>query len=362
MRAVLRVLLVLALVAFGCERDAVERRDAGPSSPPSAPLPGARVAASVVASVRARELRLGAPEWQLQPLAFGRHLFVRLAEGGVEAYSLPKAELLFAYPLDEPRGTVEIAGGSVVVVASRASVRIDPGAKVPVRLPAVPFLPGTVLIPDRKDSSGLWSVHSVGRVVARHVLDISGKRKLEAVVPLVDYDGGPVTAMRDGVLVYRAEDGVRRAVPGGRPRVLKSDIVPWRLLPGRRVDQAWAISETGEVELWQIGDRIAVLSRHELGAAPFDVAANNEYLATVVVEEGKGAPRRFRLIVVSEKGDVVLREDLGSDEPASGERWAALAGQDRHVALADTEALVAVGGPGGVRMLSIPSGAVVLSR
>ena len=81
-----------------------------------------------------------------------------------------------------------------------------------------------------------------------------------------------------------------------------------------------------------------------------------------MVEEGKGAPRRFRLVVLSEKGDVVLRLDLGSNEPAEGERWAALAGRDRHVALAESEALVAVGGPGGVRIFEIPSGAVVLSR
>ena len=111
-------IVVLALAAYGCERETVvERRDAGERPAPSGPSTGAQAAASIVRSVRARELRLGAPEWQLQPLAFGNHLFVRLAEGGVEAYSLPKAELLFAHPLEQPRGTVEIAGGSVVIVA-----------------------------------------------------------------------------------------------------------------------------------------------------------------------------------------------------------------------------------------------------
>jgi hypothetical protein len=277
-------------------------------------------------------------------------------------YSMPAGALLFQWPVVEGRGAVQIAGGSVVVVAKAEAFRVDPGAKEPIRLPPIPFLPGTVLLPDRKDSSGLWSVHSVGHVLARHVLDISGKRRIEDVVPLADYDGGPVTAMRDGALLYRASDGVRRALPGGRAHPLKSALVPWRLLPGRRVDQAWAVAENGAVELWQVGERIAVVARRSLDAAPFAVAASAEYFAAVVVEEGKGTPRRFRLVVLSEKGDAVMRVDLPDEAPVQGEKWAALAGRDRHVALADSEPLVAVGGPGSVRVLRIPDGQSVLSR
>jgi hypothetical protein len=198
--------------------------------------------------------------------------------------------------------------------------------------------------------------------LARHLFDISKRQTIQGVVPLAEYDGGPVTALRDGSLLYRAQDGVRRALSGGRARPLKASLVPWRVLPGRRVDQAWAIAATGEVELWQITDRITAVARHALGAAPYDVAASSEHLAAVVVEEGTGAPRRFRLVVLSETGEVVMREDLGVEAPAEGERWAVLAGQNRHVALSESEPLVAVGGPGEVRVLSIPSGAKVLSR
>lgn len=358
MRARVAVLLVLA----ACQREPIAPRpDAAPSAAPGGISPGAAVVASVVASVRSRELRLGAPAWQLQPLAFGRGLFVRLLGDRVEAFAVPKGERLFEHPLEGPRGTVEIAGGSVVVVAAGEALRIDPGAKLPVRLPPVPFLPGTVLVPDRKDSQSLWSVHGSGRILARQTLDISGKRAL-GVVPLLEYDGGPVTATRDGALLYRGEGGVRRSLSGGRPTRLRTDLVPWRLLPGRRVDQAWAVAEDGSVELWQIGVRIFVLARYALGAAPFDVAASSQYFAAVVVEEGAGASRRFRLIVLSEKGEQVLKQDLGTDSPAEGERWAALSGQDRHVALGDPEPLVAVGGPGGVRVLALPSGEPVFAR
>jgi hypothetical protein len=287
---------------------------------------------------------------------------VRLASDRVEAYSMPSGDVLIERPAKDLRAVVEIAGGSVVVVAQGGSLRIDPFAKEAVRLPPLSFLPGTVLVPDRSDSSGLWSVHTAGRVLARQVLDISGKRKLDAVVPLADYDGGPVTAMRDGALVYRAANGVRRARPGGRPRALATDFVPWRLLPGRRVDQVWAIAEDGKAELWQVAERIAVTARASLGAPPFDVASSSGYLAAVVVEEGTGAPRRFRLVVLSDGGNEVMRKELEEGAPAEGERWAALASRDRYVALADTEPFVAVGGVGGFKVFAIPDGRVVVAR
>ncbi len=359
----LRVFFALLLVLFGCKEKPVEtRHDAAPRTSAKGPSPGAEAAASLVASVRSHELSLAAPGWQLQPLAFGKNLFVRLAENKVEVYSIPEAALLFELPIEEPRGVVEIAGGSVVVVAKELTLRIDPGAKQPVRLPAVPFLPGTVLVPDRKDSGGLWSAHSAGKVLARHVLDITGERSVEGVVPLTDYDGGPITAMRDGVLIYRAADGVRRALPGGRTHKLKSEFVPWRLLPGRRVDQVWAVGTDGLVELWQVGERIAVKLQAAFGAPPFDVASSSDYLAAVVVQEGRGAPRRFGLVILSEEGDVMHSEDLGVDAPVGGEKWAAVAGRDRHVALAEGEPLVAVGGPGGVKVQRVKGGGVVLAR
>lgn len=360
MRALIAVLLLLAL---GCEREPeVGKPRPTPSAAASGPSPGARAVASLVASVRSRELRLAAPSVELQPLAFGRKLFVRLASDRVEAFSMPSGSLLFEHPASDLRAAVEIAGGSVVVIAQGGSLRIDPGAKEAVRLPAMSFLPGTVLVPNRSDSSRLWSVHTAGRVLARQVLDISGKRKLEGVTPLADYDGGPVTAMRDGALVYRAASGVRRALPGGRAHPLKTDFVPWRLLPGRRVDQVWAVAEDGKVELWQIADRIAVSARASLGAPPFDVASSSGYLAAVVVEEGTGAPRRFRLVVLSDAGDEVMRKELESETPAEGERWAELAGRDRHIALADADPWVAVGGPSSVKVFEIPGGRVVLGR
>jgi hypothetical protein len=356
---------LLLLLSCGCQKEpeAAPRPRASAPVPSAGPSPGTAAVASVVQAVRERELRLGAPGWQLQPLAFGKNLFVRLAGDRVEAYSIPSGSLLFESPVEDARGAVEIAGGSVVVVARMLALRIDPGAKQPVRLPPVPFLPGTVLVPDRKDSTGLWSVHTASRVLARNVLDISGKRSLEGVVTLADYDGGPVTAMRDGTLIYRASDGVCRSLPGGRAQPLKTDFVPWRLLPGRRVDQAWAVAADGEVELWQIGERIRVVHHYALEPAPYDAAASSDYFAAVVVREGGGTPRRFQLIVLSEEsGELVLRQDLETKEPPDTEQWAEVAGRDLHVALADDAPFIAVGGPGGVRVTKVSDGSTILAR
>jgi hypothetical protein len=140
-----------------------------------------------------------------------------------------------------------------------------------------------------------------------------------------------------------------------------SSLVPWRLLSGRRIDQAWAVAADGTVELWQLTGRVHVLRRFELGAAPFDVASNEAYLAAVVVEEGKG-PRRFLLRVFDDQGIRVLERELPPDPPARGDKWAVKAVADRHVVLGDPEPIVAVGGPGALQVWALPNGASLLAR
>ena len=151
-------------------------------------------------------------------------------------------------------------------------------------------------------------------------------------------------------------------MPEGRSVVFKSELVPWRLLPGRRVDQAWVVAEDGTVELWQLGDRIAVQLRFAAGAAPFAAAASAQYLALVVVDEPAGSQRAFRLLVYDNEAGRVLERVLPPGEPEIGEGWEAIAVRDRHVALADAEPFVAVGGPGSLEVFRLPDGERLLSR
>jgi hypothetical protein len=321
-----------------------------------------RAVAEALASVRSR-LSLAAPAWQLQPLATGRRLLVRLTGDAVEAFSTPDVRLAFAKPLEAPCAVVAVAGGSVVAVGRTETFRVDPGAKAPVVLPPLVYTPGTLLLPERRDSTVLFNAERTTRSLFRQPLVADPKAPRVVPATLEGYDGGPVTMLRDGAVLYRASDGVRRGMPGGRSHVLRGGgLTPWRLLPGRRIDQAWAVAADGSVEHWQLTDRVQVLGRFALGAPPFDAASNETYLGAVVVEEGGSGPRRFLLRVFDEKGERVLERQLPPDPPARGEKWAAKAVEDRHVVLGDPEPIVAVGGKGSLQVWGLPAGNLLLQR
>lgn len=301
-------------------------------------------------------MSLAAPDWQLQPLAFGQHLLGVLGEARVRAYSLPEATLLLDEPLAQPNGIVEIAGGSLLASGRSVALRLDPNAKKAVQLPPIPTLAGTVLLPERRDSGFVWAVQPRSKLLLRQRLDLDRTRSYDRDLTLEEYDGGPITILRDGALFYRGQGGVRRSMPESRPRALTTSFEPWRLLPGRRVDQAWAIAKDGSVELWLVGERLLVQKRFAAGAAPFDADANPDYLALVVVDEPGDAPRRFRLLVYTHEGERILERGLPEGEPEVGEDWEAKAVADRHVALGDGDPFVAVGGPGGVTLFHLPEG------
>jgi hypothetical protein len=316
----------------------------------------------VLTAVHAR-ISLAAPAWQLQPLCFGHRLLVRLNEKDqVEVINVPELATAMEKRLDGVRGVVEIAGGSIVAVGANAALRFDPGAKAPVRLPPIPWLPGTLLLPERRDSNLLWAVETVGKNFVRQRLALDPTRSFDKAITPEGYDGGPVAILRDGALLYRSADGVRRALPENRPRSFAADFAPWRLLPSRRVDEAWAVAEDGRVERWQLGERLLVKASFSAGAAPFDAAANLDYLALVVIDEPGNAERRFRLRVFQEDGTLAFEHVLAPGPPETGDDWTELAVRDRHVAISDTDPFVAVGGPGGLEVLRLPGGERVATR
>jgi len=360
----LRVLVATAVLsAIACDRAPEPRQDPVPE--PSATADPEelrqRAVASALSSVRSR-LPLAAPEWRLQPLATGRHLLVRSKDDTIEAYDTANFKLAFEKALDGTRGTVELAGGSVAVVGKSETLRIDPGANKPVLLPPIVFMPGTELLPERRDASTLLILERTTRSLLKQPLAGGADAGRGESLPLDEYDGGPITVMRDGALLYRGSGGVRRALPGGRPRSLACELVPWRLLPGRRVDQVWAVAKDGSVELWQVGDRLVIQAKFALGAAPFDAAASTKYFAAVTIDEGSGKPRLFHLRVFTNEGERVLVEELPGGPAEEGEGWAALAVRDRHLVLGETEPFVAVGGAGALRVLRLPEGTVLLPR
>jgi hypothetical protein len=321
----------------------------------------AKLVASALSEVRAQRISLSSPEWETQKIAFGRRSLVRVSADTLEAFASPSLAPLFSAPLDGPRGVVELSGGSVLAIGLRESLRVDPDAKVPVRLPRIPATPGVTFLPERRDSSLVWALHRTGGLLARHELALDRELSLRDTITLEGYDGGSLAAMKNGELLYRSSDGLRLTVPEGRPRRFRYDARPFRLLPARRVDQAFAVSASGDVELLQLGEGILVRKRFALGASPISVAASGDMLAAVLVHEG-GNARKFSLRVFSADGKELLTRELGPGAPPEGEDWVARLVADHGVALSESDARVAVGGSRRLRVFSLADGAILLDR
>jgi len=352
--------LALAAVASACQRGPAP--DAVRKPPPPTVVSAESLVAPVLASVHAK-ISLAAPPWQLDPLAFGAHLFAALTPQAVRVFTLPEGTLAFEAPLEGPRGVVGIAGGALLAAGAEEALRIEPHAKRPLALPPVPFLPGTLLLPERRDQGFVWAVQTAGRLLVKQRLERDPLRTFEAGVTLEGYDGGPITVLRDGSMLYRSPGGVTHALPEGHPHPLKTPFEVWRLLPGWRIDEAWAVAPDGRVELWVVTDTgLVVQKRFQAGAAPFDAAASSAFLALVLVDEPGDRPRSFRLAVFDNDGRKVFERALPPGPLEAGEDWEVRAVENRHVALGETEPYVAVGGPGNVEVLELPGGRRVLAR
>jgi hypothetical protein len=355
--------LAAAVLAWGCQQKSEPAPAARPSAQPSLEEFRARAVASALADVRSR-LSVAAPEWQAQPLAFGRHLLLRVVPDKFETFSVPDFKLAYERPLPGAIAVGELAFGSLLVAGQSGAFRVDPGAKQPTLVPHVLLMPGTLLVPERRDPALGWAVQRGTRVLSRHRL--RGARDAAPgsgdVITPEGYEGGAFTVLRDGAVLYRSNDGVRRGMPGARSRPFRPSLEPWRLLPGRRIDQAWAVTAEGAVELWQLTDRVVVVKSFALGAPPFDVAASEQHLAAVVVDERKDTPRRFRLLVFTNEGERLLEQPLPEGPAPVGENWAELAVRDRYVAISETDPFVAVGGPGSLSVFRLPEGAKVFQR
>lgn len=352
-------LVSISGLALGCRQAEPDKRALPPPAPSASTDAVAQVIGSALADVRSR-LSVAAPAWQLQPLAFGSRLFVRLREASAEVYSVPELKLLYEQKLSGPRAVSPLTGGSVLVVGEAAAYRVDPGARRAVEVAPVTWVPGSVLLPERREPGVVWGVQRGGRLFVEQKLIKPGDRLASEPLSLEGYEGGAVTSLRDAAFLFRSGSGVSRSMPRGRPVAYKTPFEAWRVLPAPRTDQAWLIAEDGSVERVQLADRLSVVQKFSLGAAPIDVAANKDAVAAVVVDEPKGAERRFRLVVFTNDGTRVLDRPLPPGPPATGENWAEAAVRDRNVALSETEPLVAVGGVGALEILKLPTGEKVL--
>lgn len=344
---------------------AMERRGAPEERPASLPASDAGVPvalASSIAEIRDKKLKLGAPAWKSQRLAIGTAGLVWLNKDRYLWLALPgfQAE---TQPLEGARAALELPGGSIVIVAERRTLRLDPGAKEPVEFARTPFLPGSELVPEGRDSKLFWVRQRATGVLVRYELALGEHRLLphEGLVELPHTARGAFSTMRDGSWIYALEGALEVQLPRGRPRrfALEPERAPWRLLPGPRVDEVWAITPSGEVTLYRVLDRLYRVLELETGEAPFDAAVSSERLGVLSAKEGEGE-RKFRLRVFNKSGQAELDLELGADRATPDENWAARV-LDREIALSDAPPLVALSDPAGLRVFELGSGKLAYS-
>ena len=317
---------------------------------------------SSLSEIRDRKLSLGAPAWRTQRLALGKGRLVWLGKADYLSLALPgfAAE---THPLEGPRAALVVPGGSIVIVAERRTLRLDPGAKEPTLLARTPFLPGSELVPELRDSKRFWVRQRATGSLVRYELALGEHLLLpnEGMVELPENAEGAFTTLREGSWIYATDQGLEVRLPGGKARRFALDAAhrPWRLLPGPRVDEVWAITPKGGVRLYRVLDRLYQVLELELGRVPFDAAASEQRLAVLGVVEGKGR-REFGLTVFDKSGKVELDRELGADRAAPSEDWAARV-LEREVALRDEPPLVALSDPAGLRVFELETGRLAYS-
>jgi len=315
--------------------------------------------ASALAAIRER-LPLAAPAPRLRHLAFGSGFLLQLREAEARLVNSNDGSVIANVALAGPRAALGLPGGSVLACASDASYRFDPGQRTAHRGTRVSLLPNSLLEPSRESQEFLWVIEpSLGNAV-RYAF-ATKEFGVEATRTLPGYDGKALTTLLDGAFLYTSSQGLVRtlasrttslALPSGVGRI-------WRLLPADRVDRAWAVTDSGEAILLELGARARVVRRFQTSSdgAPFDVAAVPGTLAMVSVHEAVREPRSFVLNTYSATGTRIKSYILaGVRADDASEDWAKRVSIDREVAITTHPPRVAVGGPTELRLFDLASG------
>lgn len=344
------------------------------------PLPAASDAAAahrVYASSTALELPRR-PAGPRRLVFSGEHL-VRVDAKGVELLDVQPLRQLKRMPLSGGRFGLTLSDGAFLGVGEAQLLRIpdpsNPRAKDEVAeyTPRVSLFPGSQIFADRREARSVWVQHPFDTSIYEYAIQPGAGVLLpmQQVVELEGYDQGAFTGLADGSFVFSSGRELRQLFPGGKSKALGSlgfEGKLWRILPTRRIDRAWLIPDSGEVQLVELaGGRLRVVE--ELPAvAPkagpstpkvFDAISSSKYFARLLVE-ATPTGRSWRLVVNELGGKSVLDQTLPRDPRDDGKAyddWVELATRNFDLVISDKPALVGVGGPDRVVLWSLPSGA-----
>jgi len=300
-----------------------------------------------------------------QMLAFGKGRIAQLAGSKVVFRDTSEGAVIAESELGAARAVTVGIDASLCALGLSSGARLEPQLKKPRSFPHVAFFPGAALFPDLEDARHFYVYYAAPPQLFHYPFEAEAGPFLpiEDRFPLSGCVATPVLT-HDGAFLCLTADGVERRAPRGReahfkwPTGVKAGA---RLLPGKRLDELFSATRSGEVTHLRMQAGFPVLGRFQLPQPLFAAAANEEALAFVLVS-APGGPRHFSLLVTDFDGQERFKADLPSRPTPPSDDWLDALTGDENLAISGFEPLVAVGGPGALRVWDYAKGALVFSR
>jgi hypothetical protein len=265
-------------------------------------------------------------------------------------------------PLRTPRHLSVQADGSFLVPDTVSTSWLLPQDTKARSLPRIVLFPESAVFADRRSPDRFWVMAPFGTTLFGYALEPSSASVLVAKewAELDGFDGHAFASLRDGSFLYSTSSGFRQFFGSGK----KHDIAGnpqdvFRLLPASRPDTVWLLTP-GRADLFRLlAGKLVRLKSVPLGAMPYDVEADGEYLAVLELRQPTEEPWQFVLEVFDVDGKRRMSETLSADESLDPRKWVAALTRNRRLSLAADPPLVAIGGPESLTVWHADRGGVV---
>jgi hypothetical protein len=317
---------------------------------------------SAVAALREQTLDLPPRDGPAQRIAFGSGRLAQLAEKELVVRNTRDFSVVLKAPVRDPRAVVELADGSLIAADGDGLYHLERNAKALKRFPRAVFLPGSLLLSDRKEAANVWILHTMKPTLYHHVLEASDSPLLSFgdVSELGPMVRGGFVAMKDGSFLYASESELSRVFPKGKKSSFKlpsRGATVQRLLTTRRIDQAWCVWSNGSIELIQVLPQFRSIKSWQLPSNAYDVASTDRHVAVLRWERDSARARRWSVVILDEKGQAARSLDVPSEPaPGHGNDWVQTVTRDKTLVLSTREPVVAVGGVASLLVWNIETG------
>ena len=334
-------------------------------TPTPAPLPSA--VAGTLRTLREQRLEIVPPTVQSAQLAFGSGRLLQASFDKATFRDSKQGQVVTESSIGTVLAVAHGSDGSLFAIGASAGARLEPRMTVVKRFPHVTFLPGSRLLPDLETPSRFFVYYPAEPQLYSYsfandggpILAIEASFRLEGCRE-------PLAQLRDGAIVCRTANGFLRQAPRGSHAEFNfpASDDPWvRLLPSKRLDEFFAVSRGGEVSHLRLAERLVVLARFRLPAAPYAATANSEALAFVLVDNPRAEQaRRWSLLVTDLDGNSRFGSDLPAVTASADEDWLPAVVADKGLAISGFEPLVAVGGERNVTVWDYSQGRELFRR